>query len=214
MESPIGLLNKAVVSSCGIEYEHTFAVADFGHKPNYDIILGRPFMRQLKMIQDWGYNYIYLRQPNTITRIDLRDHSYKDVIHTPVRDMVSTIATDSSPAWLNTEKPVWMYGLKENEDERSSSSSDYIPEPFPEHELEPLGWHDILATLDVCANVHAQTHCDENGYDIVSVNMVHIVMKGDPILEERDQASIDNDPDTEVTNSSCYEEDDSRRTGC
>ena len=33
-------------------------------------------------------------------------------------------------------------------------SDGYVPEPFPEHELEPYGWHDILATLDVCANVH------------------------------------------------------------
>ena len=61
MESPIGLLEKITVTSYGIEYEHTFAVVDFGKKPNYEIILGHPFMRQLKMIQDWGYNYIYLR---------------------------------------------------------------------------------------------------------------------------------------------------------
>ena len=52
MESPIGLLEKIIVTSCGIEYEHTFAIVDFGKKPNYEIILGRPFMRQLKMIQD------------------------------------------------------------------------------------------------------------------------------------------------------------------
>ena len=55
------LLEKIVVSSCGVKYEHTFAIVDFGKSPNYDIILGRPFMRQLKMIQDWGFNYIYLR---------------------------------------------------------------------------------------------------------------------------------------------------------
>lgn len=60
IESPIGLLEKVVVTSCGIEYKHTFPMVDFGKKPNYEIILGRPFMRQLKMIQDWGYNYIYL----------------------------------------------------------------------------------------------------------------------------------------------------------
>ena len=52
IESPIGLLEKLVASSCRIEYEHTFAVVDFGKKPNYKIILGCPFMCQLKMIQD------------------------------------------------------------------------------------------------------------------------------------------------------------------
>ena len=73
------LLEKVVVTSCGVEYEHTFAVVDFGKDPNYNIILGRPFMRQLKMIQDWGFNYIYLRQQEAITRVNLKDHSYKDV---------------------------------------------------------------------------------------------------------------------------------------
>ena len=50
VEKPLGMLERIVVSSCGIEYEHTFAVVDFGKKPMYDIMLGRPFMRQLKMI--------------------------------------------------------------------------------------------------------------------------------------------------------------------
>ena len=94
IESPIGLLEKIIVTSYGVEYEHTFAVVDFGKKPNYEIILGRPFIRQLKMIQDWGYNYIYLRQPSATTRIDLRDHSYKDVLNTLVKDMVSTIGQE------------------------------------------------------------------------------------------------------------------------
>ena len=61
IERPLGLLKKVVVTSCGVWYEHTFAVVYFGKDPNYDIILGRPFIRQLKMIQDWGFNYIYLR---------------------------------------------------------------------------------------------------------------------------------------------------------
>ena len=47
LESPIGLLEKALVKSCGIEYEHTFAIVDFGKDTNYEVILGRPFMRQL-----------------------------------------------------------------------------------------------------------------------------------------------------------------------
>ena len=50
IESPIGLLEKVIVTSCGIEHKHTFAVVDLGKKPNYKIILGHPFMRKLKMI--------------------------------------------------------------------------------------------------------------------------------------------------------------------
>ena len=61
IKSPIGLLEKVIVTSCSIEYEHTFEVVDFGKKPNYEIILEYPFMQQLKMIKDWGYNYIHQR---------------------------------------------------------------------------------------------------------------------------------------------------------
>ena len=71
MESPIGVLEKVIVRYCGIEYEHTFVVVDFGIEPNFEIILGHPFMCQSKMIHDWGYNNIYLRQPSATTRIDL-----------------------------------------------------------------------------------------------------------------------------------------------
>ena len=139
IESPIGLLEKVIVTSCKIEYKHTFVVVDFGKKPNYEIILGCPFMRQLKMIQDWGYNYIYLRHPNATTRIDLRDHSYKDVVNTPVRDMVSTIVhEDLVPSWLVNRRPLWLSeAVNKSGEENNASSLKYIPEPFLEHEFEP-----------------------------------------------------------------------------
>ena len=50
MERPLGLLEKIVVTSCGIEYKHTFVVVAFNKEPNYEIISGRPFMHQMKMI--------------------------------------------------------------------------------------------------------------------------------------------------------------------
>ena len=60
LENPIGLLESITIKSCGIEYEHTFAIVDFGKNTNYEVILGCPFMRQFQMVQDWGYNYLYL----------------------------------------------------------------------------------------------------------------------------------------------------------
>ena len=54
-------------------------------------------MRQLRMIQDWGFNYIYLQQNEAITRISLIDHSYRDVARTPIEDYESaTLITISS----------------------------------------------------------------------------------------------------------------------
>ena len=73
---------------------------------------------------------------------------------------------------------MWLYGLDEDgSDRKSETKSDgYIAEAFPKHELEPFGWQDILATLDVCEEkVHATRHCDNEGYDIRSLNMVVVL---------------------------------------
>ena len=108
----------------------------------------------------------------------MQDHSYKDVLNTPIKDMVSTIGQeDSVPSWLVHKEPFWLCGMDEEEEGLEVLGLvEYIPEPFPKHELEPYGWHDILATLDVCANVHEGTiYCDEEGYDIKSTYMVSII---------------------------------------
>ena len=71
LESLVGLLEDIIVKSCSIEYLHTFAIVNFGKGTNYEVIFGQPFMRQFQMIQDWGYNYLYLRHDGVITRINL-----------------------------------------------------------------------------------------------------------------------------------------------
>ena len=85
---------------CGVEYKHTFAVVDFGKNPNFDIILGRPFIRQLKMVQDWGFNYLYLRQESSVTRVKLKDHSSRDVARTSIKDFDIKTMVQTNPSWL------------------------------------------------------------------------------------------------------------------
>ena len=115
------------------------------------------------------------------------------MLNTPVKDMVFTIGQEESiPSWLVHKDPLGLYGINaEEEGSEVSGDVEYIPEPFPEHELEPYGWHDILATLDVCANVHeGAIYCDEEGYDIRSTYMVNIIQ----------------DPEESITESSTYDE--------
>ena len=57
---PMGMLEEIDVNICGIPFQHSFAVVDFAQDTNYDVILGRPFMRQMLVVQDWGYNRLYL----------------------------------------------------------------------------------------------------------------------------------------------------------
>ena len=86
LEPPLGLLEGISIITCGIKFVHTFAIVDFGRKTTYDIILGRPFMRQIKMIQDWGSNHLYPRHANVITSVYTIDHSNKDVQETPIQE--------------------------------------------------------------------------------------------------------------------------------
>ena len=130
------------------------------------------------MIQDWGYNYIYLCQSSATSKIGLRDHLYKDVLNTLFKGTISTIGQEELvPSLLVHKEPLWLCGMDEEEEGLEVLGSiEYILEPFLECELEPYGWHDILATLDVCANVHeGARYCDEKGYDIMSTYMVNII---------------------------------------
>ena len=62
--------------------------------------------------------------------------------------MVSVIEkTDSLPLWLEHKKPVWPCDIKEEIDNSKEELNDYIPEPFLEHEFEPLNWNDTLANM-------------------------------------------------------------------
>ena len=54
LESLVRFLEDVKGKSCSIEYLHTFAIVNFGKGTSYEVILGRPFMRQFQMIQDWG----------------------------------------------------------------------------------------------------------------------------------------------------------------
>src|SRR5271170_600170 len=141
------------------------------------------------MIQDWGFNYIYLRKQEAITRINLANHSYRDVARTPVENFESatTRAKSSVPSWIAPHKEIWMCGASEEGGSKgdldiSACDEAYIPEPFPEADLEPSGWRDILATLDVCVNeVTPTVFCDEEGYDLAPFQMIRVIPENETI---------------------------------
>ena len=140
------------------------------------------------MVQDWGFNYIYLRQEGAVTRVNLKDHSFRDVARTPVEDFDSETTNQTKPSWLSKPNQIWMCGASDNGEDQKGEDKDsevYTPEPFPEHEFEPMGWPDILATLDVCTNeVNPTLFCDEEGYDLFSFQMVNVLAKSQETIEE------------------------------
>lgn len=50
LDHPLGSLEDLIVISCGIEYEHTFDVVDFGQDSSYEMNFERSFMPQLMVI--------------------------------------------------------------------------------------------------------------------------------------------------------------------
>ena len=182
LENPMGLLERVIVKSCGLEYEHTFAIVDFGRNTNYEVILGRPFMRQFRMIQDWGYNYLYLRHESAVTRVNLRNHRYRDVTKSPVEEFNSG-SSDETESTLSVDKAgLWVCGTScknlKPEDvviDRSVTDEAYVPLPFPEHLIDPQEWIHVLATLSICALPKQTQFCDSEGYDIIPIQMISVV---------------------------------------
>ena len=64
------------------------------------------------MIQDWGFNNIYLQQKEAITRIHVKDHSYHDLakIHVKDFDLATTKGKSTIPSWANVHTQLWMCG--------------------------------------------------------------------------------------------------------
>ena len=111
LENPIGILENVVLTTCGIEYTHSFAVVEFGKEANYELILRRPFMRQFSMVQDWGYDYIYLRHECATTRVNMKNHSYRDVTYMPMEEFDSGSSECSSKSSDQRENPhLWLCG--------------------------------------------------------------------------------------------------------
>ena len=120
-----------------------FAVVDFGKNANYEVILGRPFMRQFKMIQDWGYDYLYLRHETAITRVNLKNHSHRDVTHTPMEEFDSASSENSDSSDEKDQENLWVCGASRksimtdgSEWRKDVMDEYYIPIPFQEEKLQ------------------------------------------------------------------------------
>ena len=142
------------------------------------------------MIQDWGYNYLYLQHDGVITRINLQNHQYRDVTYSPVEEFDSALLEVSNQIY-GRGKELWMcstscMGLKPEEvvHDRVITDEAYIPVPFPEHLIDPQEWVHALATLTILCNAKPIKFCDEDGYDVVPILMIATQQEEEPLQEE------------------------------
>ena len=142
------------------------------------------------MIQDWGYNYLYLCHEGVITRVNLRNHAYRDVTHSPVEEFDSA-SSESTNQVFGKGKELWMcipscvdMKPKDVVHDRVMTDEAYVPVPFPKHQIEPQEWIHALATLDVCAIPKPTRFCDSDGYDITPIMMMDVLKQKEPSPKE------------------------------
>ena len=94
------------------------------------------------MIQDWGYNYLYLRHNGVTTRVNLQNNQYTDVTYSLIKEFDSTLPKDSNQIF-GKGKELWMcstscIGLKPEDVVHDKVITDeaYIPMHFLEHLID------------------------------------------------------------------------------
>ena len=132
------------------DHPRKFGRPFFDQETNYEIILGRPFMCQLMVVQDWGFNCLYLRHDNCVVRFNLEDHSYRDVTKTPVEDFESMMDDQncSDPNETTSEEGAWLCDLfnkashlnKMMEANQYVEEQAYKPQPYLEMDIDEFSW--------------------------------------------------------------------------
>ncbi|KAH7298234.1 hypothetical protein KP509_25G033000 [Ceratopteris richardii] len=128
IERPFGLLEGITLTTCGVEFEHTFAICDFSKNQAYEMILERPFMRKLQVVQDWGTNSLYLQHLGVTTKVNLKDYSHRDVppiqwnpIHRAKDDTESVHSLGSGSLWMHEDTHLWMCKVAVEEEKREKA---------------------------------------------------------------------------------------------
>ena len=134
-----------------------------------------------------------MRHDEVTTRVNLLDHTYRDVARTPI-DEFDSFSSGLSPNGSTKSKyldTTWI--LQEHTDEqlaRCAKEMDrlimdkaYVPVPFPKDVIYAHEWMHIMSTMDVCTIPRGTQFCDEDGYDIVPIRMVNLAHYG-PHMEE------------------------------
>ena len=63
----------------------------------------------------------------------------------------------------------------------------FIPIPYPKEKFELVEWAHCLASIDVCTVNHSTKFCDEDGYDIVPIQMIGVISNEQDEMSNIDQ---------------------------
>ena len=144
------------------------------------------------MIQDSGYNYLYLRHEGVITRTNLKIMNIGMSLIPQSVEEFDSASSESIEKVIGKATELWMCGsscvdlkFEEVKDRIEVRDDAYIPMPFPEDELEPQEWlHALLSTLDVCALPKQTKFVDPDGYDIIPIRMTNSSLQKKNLLRK------------------------------
>ena len=60
------------------------------------------------MVQDWGYNYLCLRNETAITQVNLKNHSHRDVTRMPMEEFDSASLEQLDSFDEDQQENLWM----------------------------------------------------------------------------------------------------------
>ena len=135
------------------------------------------------MVQDCGYDYIYLRHECASTRMNLNNHSYRDVTLMPMEEFDSESFECSTESIEQANNPnLWLCGASKSSMQTDDSQwhrevekEDYIPCPFLETLMEHVEWMHYLITLDTTITRPGSKFYDKEGYDMHPLSMISIL---------------------------------------
>ena len=58
---------------------------------------------------------------------------------------------------------------------KEAMNNTYVPVPYPKEKLELVEWMHCLTAIGICTINHGINFCNEEGYDIIPIQMVAIV---------------------------------------
>ena len=136
----LGLLRNLRVKILDHYVAHTFPVMDFNDKPrSFKMILGRPFMREHKMVHNWSNNHVYLNLKDEHVRVNLPSEKAHPLAHGYFR-----VGSDMTVFRIGSHN---LCKLLQNVQERDDPKyEDYIHDDDPVYDRN---WCHLLSTVDI-----------------------------------------------------------------
>ena len=114
-------------------------------------------MRQMLVVQDWGYNRLYLRHKNAIVWVNLDDHTYRDVTKSPIEDVDTTLygISQELSSTETQEEGAWLCEIYEHASmqenikmmENLELDEAYMPQPISTDKIDEHVWMQVLSTI-------------------------------------------------------------------